>query len=121
MRTLTVLALCIFSLTGPALASSAPPVAGHEGHAVAAGNVYADAMNKMHRAMPAESSGNADVDFIKGMIPHHQGAIDMAEVALQNSSDPFIRKLSEDIIAAQKSEIEAMQKWLAEHEQHSAH
>ncbi len=86
------------------------------GSQASSANVYADAMSKMHQAMPTESSGNADVDFIRGMIPHHQGAIDMAEIALQKSTDPFVRKLATDIVAAQKSEIAAMQDWLAAHD-----
>lgn len=109
------LTLLLSAVSVPALASGE-----HAGHGAAAPvtseNAYAEVMTKMHQAMPMESSGNADVDFIKGMIPHHQGAIDMAEIALQKSTDPFVRKLAEDIIAAQKSEIAAMQNWLTEHE-----
>jgi len=76
-------------------------------------NAYAEAMTKMHAAMQVEASGNADVDFMRGMIPHHQGAIDMANIALEKSSDPVIRKLATDIVAAQKTEIAIMQRWLA--------
>lgn len=85
------------------------------GMTMPATNVYTDAMMKMHQDMMMESSGDTDVDFIKGMIPHHQGAIDMAEIALQKSHDPFVRKLATDIITAQKGEIAAMQNWLTEH------
>ncbi|TGT34851.1 DUF305 domain-containing protein, partial [Mesorhizobium sp. M4B.F.Ca.ET.169.01.1.1] len=74
------------------------------------------AMHKMHTDMMASQyTGNADVDFVRGMIPHHQGAIDMAKVELANGKDPEIRKLAEGVIAAQEAEIKQMQDWLAKH------
>ncbi|AZO56726.1 MULTISPECIES: DUF305 domain-containing protein [unclassified Mesorhizobium] len=77
---------------------------------------YKAAMDKMHTDMMASQyTGNADVDFVRGMIPHHQGAIDMAKVELANGKDPEIRKLAEGVIAAQEAEIKQMQDWLAAH------
>ncbi|WP_136617435.1 MULTISPECIES: CopM family metallochaperone [Mesorhizobium] len=77
---------------------------------------YKAAMDKMHADMMAsEYTGNADVDFVRGMIPHHQGAIDMAKVELANGKDPEIRKLAEGVIAAQEAEIKQMQDWLVAH------
>jgi uncharacterized protein (DUF305 family) len=57
-------------------------------------------------------TGNADVDFVKGMIPHHQGAIDMAKVVLAFGKDPEVKKLAEGIIKAQEEEIAWMNTWL---------
>ena len=76
---------------------------------------YMDAMDKMHQSMMIDYTGDPDVDFVRGMIPHHQGAIAMAEVELKYGKDPEIRKLAEGIIAAQKGEIEMMQTWLKAH------
>jgi uncharacterized protein (DUF305 family) len=67
---------------------------------------------KMHEAMNITFTGNADVDFVKGMIPHHQGAIDMAKTVLAFGKDPEVRKLAEEIIKAQESEIAMMNAWL---------
>ncbi len=73
-----------------------------------------EAMARMMRAMHAPgTSGNADRDFLAMMIPHHQGAVDMANLALQHGRDPATRRLAEEIIAAQQTEIEGMRRRLA--------
>jgi uncharacterized protein (DUF305 family) len=70
------------------------------------------AMAVMMKNMGVPLTGNADVDFAKGMIPHHQGAIDMAKVALQFAKDPALLKLATDIVTAQQGEIAFMTDWL---------
>lgn len=67
----------------------------------------------MHHHMNVDLSGNADVDFVAGMIPHHQGAVDMAKVVLAYGDDPFARRLAYDIINAQESEMTWMRNWLS--------
>ena len=52
-----------------------------------------------------------DKAFIDAMIPHHQSAIEMARVALENSDNPKIKELAENIISAQQKEIEEMTRW----------
>ncbi len=70
-------------------------------------------MDKMHRAMEAvEQSGDSDVDFVRLMLPHHQAAIDMAKTQLLYGKDPQMRRLAQEIITDQQSEIELMQLWL---------
>lgn len=78
---------------------------------------FAEANAKMHQDMAVPLTGNADVDFVQGMIPHHQGAIDMAKIVLEHGKDPEIRKLAEDVIKAQEGEIAMMKAWLAKNEQ----
>jgi uncharacterized protein (DUF305 family) len=73
---------------------------------------YEAANAKMHKEMAITYSGDPDVDFARSMMPHHQGAIDMANVALKYGKDPEVRQLAEQIIKAQKEEIAQMQKML---------
>lgn len=72
----------------------------------------ADAMAVMMKNMMVPYSGDADVDFIKGMVPHHQGAIDAAKVALLFANDSEVLKLAQDIATAQEGEITFMNDWL---------
>lgn len=75
---------------------------------------YMDIMNKMHQAMSAGvQAKNADVGFAKGMIPHHQGAIDMATIEQTYGKNPAMLALAKQIKQAQTPEIKQMQDWLS--------
>lgn len=90
----------------------------HSGHAMQGSEspstmAFMEANMKMHAGMEIEYTGDADVDFIRGMIAHHQGAIDMARVVLEHGKDAEVKKLAEEIISAQEAEIAWMTDWLA--------
>ncbi|MDH3262842.1 MAG: DUF305 domain-containing protein [Paracoccaceae bacterium] len=75
--------------------------------------LYIEANERMHAAMAIEFTGDTDVDFVRGMIPHHEGAVEMARIVLEHGADPEVRKLAEGIVAAQEAEIGWMKAWLA--------
>ncbi|WP_237477746.1 CopM family metallochaperone [Lichenibacterium dinghuense] len=92
-------------------AAAAPPA----GAQTPAGKAYAAANDAMMRNMDVKPSGDADRDFAAMMLPHHQGAIDMAKVELRYGRDPVLRRLAADIVAAQEKEIAEMRGWQEKH------
>jgi uncharacterized protein (DUF305 family) len=90
-------------------------------HALAQGNddakkAFMGADHKMMEAMHAVTmTGDPDKDFVAMMLPHHQGAVDMAKVELQYGKDPKLRALAEAIVKAQEDEIAEMKAWQAAH------
>jgi len=66
------------------------------------------AMAKMMAAMDIKPSGDVDADFVAMMVPHHQGAIDMAQAQLRYGRNEQLRRLAQEIIVTQQQEIAAM-------------
>src|SRR5689334_22361537 len=88
----------------------------HSARDSAAWSELTASMEKMHVAVTSvKSSGNSDADFVALMVPHHQAAIEMAKSELLNGKDPQMRRVAQEIIIDQQSEIELMQLWLKQH------
>ena len=118
-RTITLISILVTSIAGIALAQSV-----HHGDANSGGTTSADstfasqmmqAMDRMDSGMmAAKPTGDPDRDFAAMMIPHHQGAIDMAKLELIYGHDPVLRRLAQGIIVEQQQEIELMHRSLNE-------
>ena len=120
---------CVFSgltLSAAAFTAHAQPAgtmpADHAGMSHAADSkasastqAFQQGEEKMMKDMGRPYTGNADKDFVAHMIPHHQGAVHMAEVQLKYGKDPELRKMARDIIKAQKQEVAFTKKWQARH------
>jgi uncharacterized protein (DUF305 family) len=125
LRTGLAIGAVVAAITTAAVAQHAGH-GGNGGHTTSASNTemqpapsdtpfvkaFKEAHHKMMRDMDIKLSGNPDVDFVRGMIPHHQGAIDMAKIQLAHGKDPALRKMAEQIVKEQEREIGEMQDWL---------
>jgi Domain of unknown function (DUF305) len=85
----------------------------HSKHHSEINTAFTQAMNIGMKRMMSDMhqpgmTGNADVDFLAMMIPHHEGAVEMARLVLLYGNDPLVRQLAEEIIASQQVEIAAM-------------
>ena len=114
MKNLYLIAACLWSAA--CAAQDLPPAAFIASSARPYAALAADAMAVMDDGMRrAPMTGAPGHDFVTMMIPHHQGAIDMAKAILVHSTDPELRNLAQGIIAEQQNEIRVMQAWLQHH------
>ena len=81
-----------------------------------ADKAFMESIETIMKNMHAKPTGDADKDFVNMMLPHHQGAVDMAQVELQYGKDAMLRELATSIVAAQEKEIAKMKAWQAKHE-----
>lgn len=106
-------------MADPKMEMKAEPVSSHSNHATdhsqhhgahlsASDNAYMHANHIMHEGMAIEFTGNPDIDFLRGMIPHHQGAVDMAKVQLEHGNNGSLKGFTKNIIRAQEREIRWM-------------
>lgn len=77
---------------------------------------FEDALTTMMQGMMVKPTERHELDFMQGMIPHHQGAIDMAKVVLKFGKDAEVRTLAENVIKAQEAEIAFIKDWLAKND-----
>src|SRR5262249_35505679 len=112
-RALALVFMLSGSIAGLALAQDSH---GHKSSGLPQSEFAAQIMQAMERMdagmMVAKPTGNPDRDFASMMIPHHQGAIDMAKAELIYGRDPVLRRLAQGIIVEQQQEIELMQRYL---------
>ncbi len=113
MRNSLKIALAVVILATPVMAKAEDMKMDMGKNAGPADKAFMAGMQKMMKDMDVKPTGNTDKDFVLMMMPHHQGAIDMAKVELQYGKDPMLRKLSTDIVKAQEQEIGEMKAWLA--------
>lgn len=116
------LALAVTGVAAIAIAAIAPDGVSSDSAATAAFNpaMHAAMEHMAHAMEQAPMSGDPDRDFLAMMIPHHQGAVEMARLELIHGTDPLVRRLAEEIIASQQTEIEAMRGRLAVLQNHPA-
>jgi uncharacterized protein (DUF305 family) len=125
MRTTLLAALMMTTAGFPAMAQ---PPAGHppapmpgmamnraDSGSSPSSKAFQAADEKMMHDMMRPMSGDADRDFVAGMIPHHQGAVEMAKIELQYGKDPAMRRLATNIVKSQEKEIGEMKAWQARH------
>jgi len=112
-------ALAVLLLAGgPAIAQQMPHGHGAPGHAMPqapATDEMGAAMEKMSRDMMQGMTGDPDQDFARMMAVHHEGAIDMARIFLNQGRDPQLRALARTIIDDQQKEVAELRQWLKEH------
>jgi uncharacterized protein (DUF305 family) len=115
MKTILMIATTLALWTAPLTAMAADDMSKMDmsGKGGPADKAFMESMQTMMKNMDVKPTGNADKDFVSMMMPHHQGAIDMAKVELKYGKDPMLLKMAGDIVKAQEKEIAEMKSWQA--------
>ena len=104
-------------LLGALCLALVPVVADATDTASAAKDAFRMKNDQMMTAMHGVAlTGDADKDFVNMMIPHHQGAVDMAKIELQYGKDPQLKQMAQSIVDGQSQEIQMMKTWQAAHQ-----
>ena len=113
-RSLPLLVAVLLASAGAAMAEDMPgrtmPASG-----TPADRAFERSMQTMMTKMDEKPTGRPDHDFVTMMLPHHQGAVDMAKVELQYGKDAGLRRLARSIVDTQEREIAVMQAWQSKH------
>ncbi len=109
-KILLSISIILFTITLPLSAMH------HDTHKNPGTMTFQKAMDKMHKDMMIKPSGSIDIDFLKAMIPHHQGVVDMSEELIKKSKDAELKAFAQKMIDDQKAEIKMMQDWLKKRE-----
>lgn len=115
MRKTLIILAAVAALGGAAIAQQSMPMMDMmmpKDSDAASTKAYKMSMMKMMRSMPRDHTGNADIDFMRQMRVHHQGAVDMSEVVLQHGREDEVKRLARKIIDDQKKEIAEIDAWL---------
>jgi uncharacterized protein (DUF305 family) len=115
MRKTMIALATIATLGGVAIAQQSMPVMDMmmpKESDPASTKAYKSSMMKMMQEMPHDYTGNADMDFMRQMRVHHQGAIGMSEAQLQHGRDEQVKRLARKIIEDQRKEIAEIDAWL---------
>ena len=113
MKSMLKAAITVAILWAPAVAMADDMKMDMGAGATPADKAFMSSMQKMQKNMDVKPTGKTDRDFVIMMLPHHQGAVDMAKVELQYGKDPMLRKMATDIVKSQEQEIGEMKGWLA--------
>ncbi|MCX5542678.1 DUF305 domain-containing protein [Paraburkholderia sp. CNPSo 3076] len=114
----TVSGAAVLSLAGLCAASSSDAGASRDSEEASFLSENDAAMTKMMTGMAARPTGDVDRDFVATMIPHHQGAVDMAMAELRHGHNEQLRRIAQEIVVEQQQEIVAMR--LAVHDPNTA-